>query len=58
MIIETSCNNFYRVTETNDVNLAHVWYSVAVKRVKGAWVEKAKARRELVRKAATKVIES
>lgn len=57
MIIETSCNTFYRVRETNDENLAHVWYGVAIKRVKGQWVEKAKARTELVRKAATRVVE-
>lgn len=57
MIIETSCNQTYRVRETNDANLAHVWYGVAVKRVKGQWVEKAKARTALVRKEASRIIE-
>lgn len=56
MIIETSCNHFYRVRETNDANLAHVWFGVEVKRVKGQWVPKAKARETLVRKAASQVI--
>lgn len=56
MIIETSSNQFYRVRETNDPALAHVWYGEAVKLVKGEWVNKAKARTELVRKAATRVV--
>jgi hypothetical protein len=58
MIIETSCNNFYQVRETENPNLAHVWYGVAVKRVKGEWVPKAKARTELVRKEATRIVEA
>ncbi len=58
MVIETSDNRFYRVTETGNVDLQHVWFGVAVKRVAGQWVEKAKARQELVRKAATRVVES
>ena len=28
MIIETSCNRFYRVEETNTLGLEHVWYGV------------------------------
>jgi hypothetical protein len=58
MIIETSCNRFYQVQELNDANLAHVWTGFQVKRVKGAWVAKAKARVELVRKAASRVVEA
>jgi len=62
MIIETSCNHFYRVTETGCEALDHVWYGVPVKRAKGDWVITAKARRtgkmELVRKAATRVVEA
>jgi len=55
-IIETSANQFYRVTETNDPALAHVWRGVEVKRVKGQWVDKAKARPQLVRKAASRSV--
>ena len=57
MIIETSANQIYRVTETGNPNLAHVWFGIAVKRVKGEWVPKAKARQELVRKEASQIIE-
>ncbi|MFC7700933.1 hypothetical protein ACFQX9_30155 [Bradyrhizobium sp. GCM10028915] len=56
-IIETSANQFYRVTETGDANLAHVWNGVQVKRVKGGWADKAKARTELVRKVGCRVVE-
>jgi hypothetical protein len=51
MIIENTANQIYRVTETSDVNLAHVWYGIEVKKVKGEWVPKAKARNQLVSKA-------
>ena len=57
MIIETAANQFYRVTETSDAALAHVYLGVAVKKVRGVWVNKANAREELVRKAATRVVE-
>lgn len=57
MIIETSCNHFYRVTETNDEALAHVWYGIEVKFTKGQWEVKKRAYRQLVRKAATRVVE-
>jgi len=56
MIIETSCNNFYKVRETNNANLAHVWFGIEVKRVKGEWVPKAKAKETLVRKKASQII--
>lgn len=55
-IIETSANQLYAVRETNDASLAHVWFGVEVKRAKGGFVPKAKARETLVRKAASKVI--
>lgn len=57
MIIEDSANQLYRVRDTNDPNLAHVWFGIAVKRVKGEYVPKAKARETLVRKAACRVIQ-
>lgn len=58
MIIETSDNRFYSVRETGDTALAHVWVGVAVKRTKAGYVPKAKARNELVRKAACRVVEA
>jgi hypothetical protein len=58
MIIETSDNRFYQVQELNDADLSHVWTGFQVKRTKGAWVAKAKARVELVRKAASRVVEA
>lgn len=56
MIIETSCNHLYRVEETGDDNLAHVWFGVEVKRVRGEYVPKVKARKTLVRKEASRVV--
>lgn len=58
MIIETSANQFFRVTDHNAPELAHVYCGVAVKKVRGVWVDKANAREVLVRKATTKVIEA
>ena len=69
MIIETSDNRFYRVTETGSADLAHVWFGVAVKKVRGEWVINAKRKTaggrtvnrsfpELVRKAASRVVEA
>lgn len=56
MIIETSCNRFYRVWETNQDGLEHVWYGTEVKRTKNAgFVTKRvnPGRFELVRKEAS-----
>ena len=58
MIIETSCNRFYRVWETNDADLAHIWFGVPVKRVKGEWIDRGSVRPSPVRKAATRVVEA
>ena len=66
MVIETSCNQFYRVRETGDASLAHVWYGVAVKRVRCGkratasfdYIPKANAREIMVRKAGSRVMES
>ncbi len=57
-IIETSANELFQVRETGNADLAHCWVGVAVKRVKGAYVPKAKAREILVRKAASRVVEA
>ena len=56
MIIETSDNRLYAVRETGDADLAHVWLGIEVKRTKAGFVPKAKARQELVRKAASRII--
>jgi hypothetical protein len=61
MIIETSANKFYSVTETSEPDLSHVWYGLPVKRVSNLWVLKSSARREhpeIVRKAATRIVEA
>lgn len=55
MIIETSGNQLYRVREGG---YDHAWLGVEVKKVKGAYVPKAKAREILVRKAATKLVDA
>lgn len=55
-IIETSAGQFYRVRETNDPDLAHVWYGVRVKRAKVGFVDSARLIEELVRKAGCRVI--
>jgi len=56
MVVETSCNHFYSVKPTGNPNLDHVWMGVEVKKVRGEWVPKAKARPTLVRKAATRIV--
>ena len=55
MIIETTANQFYRVRESD---MAHVWLGVRVKLAKGAFVDCAKAREELVRKAGCRTVAS
>lgn len=57
MIIQTTANQFFRVRETGSAELAHVWHGVEVKRVRGAFVEKAKARETLVRKVGARMVE-
>lgn len=57
MIVETLANQFFRIRETDNANLAHVWHGIEVKRVRGAYVPKAKAREILVRKLGTRVVE-
>lgn len=58
MIIETSANRLYKARETNDPALAHVWYGVEVKLVKGEYVPKKNAREELVRIAGSTIIKA
>lgn len=56
MIIEDSANRFFRVRETGNPNLNHVWTGIEVKRTAAGYTPKAKAREMLVRKAATRII--
>jgi hypothetical protein len=66
MIIETTENRFYSVRETGDENLAHVWYGYEVKKlsprqaiISGCdFAPKGKARMQMVRKAATRIVEA
>ena len=58
MIIETSANQFYRVTECASLDMAHLWHGIEVKRVRGQWIEKARAKWTYVRKAATRIVEA
>lgn len=65
MIIETSDNRFYRVTETGQQGLDHVWLGTQVNRAGDQWVvtaavlkRKPHRQQELVRKAASRVVEA
>lgn len=58
MIIETSDNRFYRVRECPDINVTHCWLGTPMKRARGGtFVEKVRAREELVRKAASRIVQ-
>jgi len=56
MIIETTDNRFYRVIPSELANIPQCYLGVEVKRVKGEYVPKVKARPMLVRREATRVI--
>jgi predicted double-glycine peptidase len=60
MIIETSTNQFFRVWDTNQEGLDHVWYGEPVRKLRaGGWSRVGADRGpQLVRKAATKVVEA
>ena len=58
MIIETLTNQFYQVRESSDPLLAHCWLGVELKRVKGGFTQKAKAREQLIRKIGTRTIQN
>jgi hypothetical protein len=58
MIIETSDNRFFFVADYEDPNLAHVWRGLRGKFVKGGhFVIKSGTKEEMVRKAATRIVE-
>ncbi len=54
-IIETTCNHLYRVTDAGP-RLEHLYLGIEVKRVRGGFADKAKAKPELVRRAACRVV--
>lgn len=53
-IVETLANQLFQVRDLPDVD--HVWMGIEVKRVKGGFAPKAKAREILVRKLGCRVI--
>ena len=55
MIIETSANQLYFVTDYEDANLAHVWRGLRVKRSKLGFTVIGK-KEEMVRKAGSLVV--
>jgi len=55
-IVRDSAGSLFFVRDTDNENLAHVWFGIAVKRVKGAYVSKTGAKQILVRKAGCTVI--
>lgn len=56
MIIETSSNQFFRVTDAADID--HAWIGIEVKCVKGNWETKSNARQILVRKTGSRIVEA
>ena len=65
MIIETSSNHLYQVRDTDDKNLPHVWWGIAVKperyaegnAIKVRYVFKGTPVERLIRKAGCKVVQ-
>lgn len=56
-IVETTDNRLFLVSETANEGLAHVWWGVPLKAVKGGFAPKAKASAQLVRKAGCRLVE-
>ena len=56
LIVETGAGQLFSVRENVDAGLDHVWVGIAVKRVNGAYLPKAKARPILIRKIGCRVI--
>lgn len=55
-VIETTCNQLFRIRETGRPELAHVWHGVPVKRARGGFADKVNAREILVRKAGARFV--
>lgn len=58
MIIETTAGEIYEVEETGDKNLAHVWFGIEGKIKGGIFTPKKHAKRRLVRKLGTRIIQN
>lgn len=58
MIIETSDNRFYQVTEPRDPKIAHLYNGFRVKKVREKWVEAKDARLTYIRKAGCRVVKA
>lgn len=54
MVIETTCNKLYFVTDFAEPNLSHVWKGLRCKKTKGGYVIKDGAKPEMVRKEGSK----
>lgn len=55
MIIQTTCSRLFQVSPAGP-GLDHVWTGVEVRRVKGGFAPKAKAKPTLVRKAGARPV--
>jgi hypothetical protein len=56
LIAETSCGRLFAVRDTGSPDLAHVWHGIEVRRTRGGFAPKSKARTVLVRKAGSRLI--
>ena len=56
MIIETLANEFFEVTKTNDINLAHVYFGQKMKKTKNGFIAVKKIKIELVRIEGTRQV--
>ena len=57
MIVATPDNRLYFVADYDDAALAHVWRGLRGRFIGGSFVIKSNAREEMVRKAATRIVE-
>jgi hypothetical protein len=55
MIIETTANQLYFVTDYEDTDLSHVWRGLRVKRIKDGYLVTGK-KEEMVRKAGARAV--
>ncbi|TGD98079.1 hypothetical protein [Methylobacterium nonmethylotrophicum] len=55
-VVETSAGQFFQVRQAGSADLDHVWNGVEVKKAKGGFVPKARAREILVRKIGSRVV--
>ncbi len=55
-IVETSDNHLFRVTDVPGGDHPHLWLGVPVKKVRGEYVERAKAKPVTVRRAGCRIV--